>query len=101
MRLGLERQDAGVFEEDERLANRFAGHGPLLGRAEQLVAARVTARRRLARVEQAQELLDAPAAPHALTEPRHPTGSAYDRERVGQYVEILDVGETLTKKKNI
>src|SRR3546814_10809535 len=24
MRLGLERQDAGVFEEDERLANRFA-----------------------------------------------------------------------------
>src|SRR3546814_10695013 len=59
MRLGLERQDAGAFEEDERLANRFAGHGPVLGRAEQLVAARVSARRRLARVEQAQALLDA------------------------------------------
>src|SRR3546814_4576131 len=71
MRLGLERQDAGVFEEDERLANRFAGHGPVLGRAEQLVAARVSARRRLARVEQAPALLDAPDATHGGGEPTH------------------------------
>src|SRR3546814_4961278 len=71
MRLGLERQDAGVFEEDERLANRFAGHGPALGCAEQPVAARVSASRRLARAEQAEALLEAQDAQQA----RKSTGS--------------------------
>ena len=69
--LDLERQDAVIFEQHQRFPHRLPRYRAMVGRAEQVVAARMFACRWLARLEQSGAQLHAEDAAHRIVEPRH------------------------------